>query len=145
MMKLRNPKGSVAIMLVSSITIVLTLAVLYLYILINARIDSIHGYKDRFLAYYLCETGISIAMLDFGEGNIGPSRRQWTERNLEFEIDGKPYAIYYNITKAPGSANYKILSMVKSPFGLDRTYYMTASGPRAFPLYIRGFGGAGGK
>ena len=144
-MKLRNPKGSVAIMLVSSITIVLTLAVLYLYILINARIDAMHGYKDRFLAYYLCETGISIAMLDFGKGHIGNSKKQWTERNLDFEIDGKAYAIYYKITKAPGSADYKILSMVKSPLGLDRTYYMTATGPRAFPLYIRGFGGAGGK
>lgn len=146
MMKLRNPKGSVAIMLVSSITIILTLAVLYLYILINARIDAMHGYKDRFLAYYLCETGISIAMLDFGQGKIGNHpRRQWTARNLDFEIDGKDYAIYYNITKAEGSPNYKILSMVKSPLGLDRTYYMTAAGPRAFPLYIRGFGGAGGK
>lgn len=144
-MKLRNPKGSVAIMLVSSITIVLTLAVLYLYILINARIDAMHGYKDRFLAYYLCETGISIAMLDFGQGKIGNSKKQWTERNLDFEIGGKDYAIYYNITKAHGSADYKITSMVKSPLGLDRTYYMTAAGPRAFPLYIRGFGGAGGK
>jgi hypothetical protein len=143
MEKIKSKSGAVAITVVVVITLSLTLAVLLLYILVNAKLDSILGYKDRVIAYYLCETGISVAMLDFGRGNIGKGKNQWTERSFDFDIGKKKYAIHYKITRPSGSTNYKVTSSVKSPLGFKRSYYLTAAGPRAFPIFIRGF--AGGK
>ena len=139
----QNRIGSVAITAVLGITVTLTLAVLLLYTLVNVKIDALHGYKDRFAAYYLCETGISVAMLDFAQGKIGKNPGQWAERDFDYEVNGKKYKIHYKISRPSGAANYKVTSSVKSPYGLNKTYYLTASGPRAFPIFIRGF--AGGK
>jgi len=146
----QNRIGSVAITAVLGITLTLTLAALLLYTLVSAKIDALHGYKDRFTAYYLCETGISVAMLDFAQGKIGKNSGQWAERDFDYEVNGKKYKIHYKISRPSGAANYKVTSSVykvtssvKSPYGLNKTYYLTASGPRAFPIFIRGF--AGGK
>ncbi len=138
-------KGGVAIIVVAGLTLTLTLAVLYLYVLVSSRVDALHSYNDRFLAYYLCETGISVAMLDFGKGKIGRGAGQWTEREFDFDVGGKTYKIHYKLAKVAGSANYKIISSVESPSGLNKTFYLSAAGPRAFPIFIRGFAGGGGK
>ena len=141
MKKIKKQNGSVAILLVTVVTLSLTLAVMLLYVLVNARIEALHGYRDRFMAYYLCETGISVATLDFANGKVGEGKDQWTKRDFDYKIGEKVYTIHYEITKPNGSINYKIMARVRSPFGLDRTYYLTASGPLTFPIFIRGFAG----
>ena len=141
MPKTKDKKGAIAIIFVTAVTLSLTLAVLLLYTLVNARIESIHGYRDRFLAYYLCETGISVATLDFANGKIGSSEGRWTERDFDYRVGEKTYSVHYSISRPSGSADYNITAAVNSPLGLGRKYYLTASGPLKFPGFIRGFGG----
>ena len=78
--------------------------------------------------------------------DIVKSVKQKTEERTRANILAESYATAQsakenNLTKPNGSINYKIMARVRSPFGLDRTYYLTASGPLTFPIFIRGFAG----
>lgn len=133
-MPTQNKKGSIAIIVVLGTTLTLTLAVMTLYVLVNAKLTSLKSNKEKFIAYYLCETGISGAMYDLANG----TKRTETNNNFDYTIGDKTYKIHYDITKI--AANYEIIGSTTIN---NKTYYLKAGGKRAFPIFIKGY--AGGK
>ena len=110
-------------------TLTLTLAVMTLYVLVNAKLSSLKSHKEKFIAYYLCETGISGAMYDFGAGKSGNGSKV----DFNYKIGDKTYKVRYEIIKL-GSVYEVISSAVIN----NRTYYLKAAGKRAFPIFIKG-------
>jgi len=139
MKKIKNTKGAVVLVSIFAVMLFINLALLTLYAVTKARIDFTRSNIDKALAYYLCETGTSVAMLDFAHGKIGTSQGQWTERAFDYIVGSKRYSINYKISR-PSGGDYKVVTGVSIG---GKNYSLVAGGARAFPVFIRGF--AGGK
>jgi hypothetical protein len=136
---INNTKGAAVLVAVFALVMLLNMALLTLYVVTKARIDLTKDNLDTSLAYYLCETAVSVCMLDFAHGKIGNSPGQWTERNFDYKIGSTVYPINY-VIRRPHGGDYQVTTSVNVG---DKSYSLTAGGARAFPIFIRGF--AGGK
>jgi hypothetical protein len=106
---------------------------------LRANIRNSEAFKERAKAYYLCETGASIAILDIRNGRIGNGSGQWTEHAYNYSMGGTTYSISYKVEKERGA--WLITSWVGPASGFSRTYKLKVGGQRAFPIFIRGFPG----
>jgi hypothetical protein len=132
-------KGIVLLMVIGLVLVVFV-GIIGLLFVLEARRRNLEAFKERARAYYLCELGASVAILDIGRGKIGSKPDQWTERTFDYLIpeENRTYEINYAITRPAGQ--WQIISSVGPP-GFHRTYKLRVGGRRAFPYFIRGFGG----
>ena len=137
-MVLQNKKG-VLILLVSALSIIICLGILIILFVLRANALNLEAFNERAVAYYLCETGASVAIVDQGKGRIGKGPGQWTARAFNYEMGGKNYPLNYEVTKVSGT--WQIVSWVGPAAGFSHTYKLRVGGKRAFPIFIRGFAG----
>lgn len=89
---------------------------------------SIHNLK----AYYLLESACTVAIVDIGNGKIGPPPK-WLERDINIPLGEETYPIHYKVSKDGGTW------LVQSSVVLgEQKYYLKLGGIRAFPIFIRG-------
>lgn len=132
----RRKKGLI-LLLVSGLSISVFAVMMLMLFIFNANLRQVTSFKERTKAYYLCETGASVAILDIANGKIGTGQGQRTEWAFPFTIDGRSYPIHYKITKQSGQ--WHITSWIdKNESGFSRTYKLHVGGTRAFPFFIRG-------
>lgn len=134
-----------ALMMVLGMVVIMASTIACLNILTRGRVDDLHLTLDRTTAYYLCETGASVAMLDIGRGRVYknvsiPSMNisynafdNSVKRTFNFSIGSQVYPITYVVSKAGGDWNIK--STVSSPYGLGYIYQLEVGGKRAFPFF----------
>lgn len=134
----QNQKGMVLLM-VAGLSLILFVGIIGLLFVLEANIRHIEAFRERAEAYYLCETGASVAILDIAQGKIGSGPGQWTQRTFNYSVGDKIYPIQYKVTKSAGQ--WQIVSWVDSSVGFKRTYKLRMGGRRAFPIFIRGFAG----
>ena len=137
-MLLRNKKG-VLILLVSALSIIICLGILVILFVLRANALNLEAFRERAVAYYLCETGASVAILDIGKGRVGRGAGQWTKRTFNYTMGGRTYPLNYEVTKVAGQ--WQIVSWVEPSAGFSHRYKLRVGGMRAFPLFIRGFAG----
>ena len=137
-MMLRNNKG-VLILLVSALSILICLGILILLFVLRANALNLDAFRERAIAYYLCETGASVAIVDIGKGRVGTGAGQSPSRTFNYTMGSKTYAINYEVTKTGGQ--WQIISWVEPSAGFSHRYKLRVGGMRAFPFFIRGFGG----
>ena len=138
MRKTASQKG-VALLLVIGFSIVIFMTIIALLFTLRANLRNLASFKERTEAYYLCETGASVALLDIAAGKIGMGVGKWTQRSFDYAMGGGIYNITYVVTKKNGQ--WDIVSSVGPQSGFARTYKLRIGGRRAFPWFIRGFGG----
>ncbi|MFA5363120.1 MAG: hypothetical protein WC335_07790 [Candidatus Omnitrophota bacterium] len=138
MMALKDNRG-VLILLVSALSIIICLGILILLFVLRANALNLEAFRERAIAYYLCETGASVAIVDIGKGRIGTGTGQYTSRTFDYEMGRQTYPINYEVTKVAGQ--WQIISWVDSSAGFSHRYKLRVGGMRAFPFFIRGFGG----
>ncbi|MDD2703226.1 MAG: hypothetical protein PHC33_04400 [Candidatus Omnitrophica bacterium] len=137
-MVLKNNKG-VLILLVSALSIIICLGIMILLFVLRSNALNMEAFRERAVAYYLCETGASVAILDIGKGRIGTGAGQYTSRTFDYTMGSKTYPINYEVTKSAGQ--WQVISWVDSSAGFSHRYKLRVGGRRAFPFFIRGFGG----
>ncbi|MFA6583704.1 MAG: hypothetical protein WCS77_05345 [Elusimicrobiaceae bacterium] len=135
MLKKLNNKGY-ALVLVLGIVVIMASTVASIVILMRGRASDLENILDRTTAYYLCETGASVAVLDIAAGKIKAGN---TTRTFDFTIGDQSYKVRYVVKKVSGV--WAIESSVASPLRLGATYTLKVGGQRAFPIFIKGFGG----
>jgi len=136
-MKDKQRQKGVVLFMVLGLSLVLFIGIIGLLFVLRANIRNIEAFKERAQAYYLCETGASVAILDIADGKIGSGSNQWTTRTFNYPVGGKTYSITYTVTKTT-TGEWQIISGVA---GFNRTYKLRVGGRRAFPIFIRGFAG----
>jgi len=135
-MKDKPSQKGVALLMVVGLSLVLFIGLIGLFFVLTTNLRNLEALKERTEAYYLCETGASVAILDIAHGKIGSGPNQWTTRTFNYRVGDKTYSIKYTITKTTGV--WQIISEVA---GFNRPYKLTVVGIRAFPIFIRGFAG----
>jgi hypothetical protein len=138
MRKTSSQKG-IALLLVIGFSMVIFMSIIALLFTLRANLRNLASFKERTEAYYLCETGASVALLDIANGHIGDGSGQWTQKSFDYDMGGKICNISYEVTKKNGV--WDIVSSVGSASGFDKTYKLRIGGRRAFPWFIRGFAG----
>jgi hypothetical protein len=138
MRTVRRNKG-IAMVLVIGFSLVIFSTVMALLFILRANLRNLVAFKERAEAYYLCETGASIAILDIARGHIGSGSGQWTERDISYSMGGQTYTIHYAVTTSAGQ--WSVVSSVGPSSGFYKTYNLRVGGRRSFPMFIRGFGG----
>jgi len=128
---MHGPKG-VILMLTIATLLFISLVTIPLLFILNSRVKQHDRGLDRSMAYYLCETGLSFALLDFSMGRVTLD----VEKPYDFMMGGKTYPITYVVSKKLGV--YSFTATVSSPNGLGCTYSLTMRGKRGFPIFIRG-------
>lgn len=134
----QRQKG-VVLLMVMGLSLVLFIGIAGLLFVLRANIRNIEAFKERARAFYLCETGASVAIMDIARGKIGTGPGKWTERTFDYTMGDKTYPIYYKVTRSAGQ--WKIVSIVNASAGFNWTYKLRVGGQRAFPIFIRGFAG----
>lgn len=134
-MRARSGEKGVVLVLVCGFILVVSIVLLGTYIHLRGRVHDVEIFTDRTKAYYLCETGASVAILDIGKGKIGTGPGKWTERTFNFTVGEGIYPIHYEVDKVRGQ--WMIVSSVDSPLGLDIRYSLKVGGRRAFPIFIK--------
>jgi hypothetical protein len=138
MRKTSSQKG-VALLLVIGFSMVIFMSIIALLFTLRANLRNLESFKERTEAYYLCETGASVALIHISQGLVGKGASQKTQRSFDYDMGGKIYNITYDVTKVAGT--WDIISSVGPSSGFSRTYKLRVCGRRAFPWFIRGFGG----
>lgn len=144
MLKMKQSKGVGLILALGAIGII-SVVVATLLLSLGGRVRRAETWLDRTKAYYLCETGLSVALLDLAAGSVpSPIPPGGHSRTFSFSMGGRSYNITYRIT-AEAEGRRRIRASVSSPLGLGYTYYLESGGRRAFPIFIRALGGLAGK
>ncbi len=134
----QKQKGFVLLMVIG-LSLAISIGIASLLFFLRSNVRNIEAFEERARAYYLCETGASLAILDIAHGKIGTGEGQWTERTFNYSVGDKAYPIRYRVTKSAGQ--WMILAWVDASSGFSRTYKLRVGGRRAFPIFIRGFSG----
>jgi hypothetical protein len=126
--------------LIFTLGIILLVSVVIATLLLNLKfqIGRQEIWLDRVKAYYLCQTGLSVAMLDLSKGKVPtlPAGQSYS-KTFSFPMGSKSYNITYTITMQ-SNGNRTFRASVLSPFGLGYTYRLDSRGRRPWPLFIRG-------
>ncbi|MEW6008077.1 MAG: hypothetical protein AB1629_00365 [Candidatus Omnitrophota bacterium] len=147
-MRFKHSKGIVLILAVGLIFI-LSLSTVVIFTMLRLDTSRALRWIDATKAYYLCEAGISMALIDIRNGTVPVSK----DKVFAYRILGEPseaFDIYYRIEE-PGPGRTKITAAVQSPFNLktkesipvppvgaiwNNVYILEAGGRRAFPIFI---------
>jgi len=141
-MKDRQDQKGIVLLLVIGLSLILFIATMGLLFVLRANTRNIESIRERIEAYYLCETGASVAILDIAAGRIGHGSGQWTTRTFNYTMNNKTYPISYTVTKVRETGGqWQIISEVGSQAGFMHTYKLRVGGRRAFPIFIKGFAG----
>lgn len=139
---MKKQKGIVLILTLATLLLI-SLATIGLIFVLNARVKQHERGIDRSMAYYLCETGASFALIDFSFSGI-PNNPDFSNRvqpgvprTYAFTMGGKTYYITYEVRRTEGG--FEFTASVSSPLGLGCTYTLTLRGRRGFPFFIRGW------
>lgn len=127
-------------MLVSALSIIICLGIMILLFVLRANALNLDAFRERAVAYYLCETGASVAILDIGHGRVGTEAGKWLNRSFDYTMGGRIYTINYEVSKSAGQ--WQVVSWVDASSGFSHRYKLRVGGMRSFPIFIRGFGGA---
>jgi hypothetical protein len=138
MRKTASEKG-IALLMVIGFSMVIFMTIIALLFTLRANMRNLASFKERAEAYYLCETGASVALLDISKGKVGAGAGKGMQRAFDYDMGGKVYNITYVVTKKNGQ--WDIVSSVGPQAGFSKTYKLRIGGRRAFPWFIRGFGG----
>ncbi|MFH0913135.1 MAG: hypothetical protein V1884_02500 [Candidatus Omnitrophota bacterium] len=136
-MTLKKDSKGVALIFTLGLMGLIVVIIATLLMHLKAQVSRQQLWMDRVKAHYLCQTGLSVAMLDLAAGKVPslPSGQSYT-RTFTFTMGARAYDVTYKITNDKGSRIF--YATVPSPQGLNYTYYLKASGQRAFPAFIRG-------
>ncbi len=137
-MKMTQNKKGAALIMVAVLAMLFAITEATLFSIMKYRISNCETWLESSRAYYLLETGASIAIVDIGSGRIGNAPGQWTERDVSIPLGGSEYSVNYKVTKEGG--RWFVTTSVDSPLSLGRIYYLRLGGVRAFPYFIRGKG-----
>jgi len=138
-MEKKSSQKGVALLMVIGFSLVIFMTIISLLFTLRANMRNLAAFKERTEAYYLCETGASVALMDIANGTIGTGPGKWTQRSFDYDLGGKICNITYVVTKKNGQ--WDIVSSVNGTSGFSKTYKLRIGGRRAFPWFIRGFGG----
>lgn len=122
--------------MVSGLSLIIFIGMMGFLFILGAYTRKGEAFKERVKAYYLCETGASVAILDIAKGKIGSGAGQWLQRNFNYNVEGGTYQINYKVSKQRGQ--WQIISWVGPSSGFSRTYRLRVGGQRSFPIFIRG-------
>lgn len=136
-MKNRQREKGVVLLMVIGFSLVTFVGLMGLLFVLRANIRNLEAFSQRARAYYLCETGASVGILDIAKGNIGAPPK-WKSRTFPYTMGSRTYTVKYDIDK-PDNV-WMILATVGPP-DFDRTYHLRVGGRRAFPIFSRGFPG----
>lgn len=131
---MKNNKG-IFLVIVIGLLLMISTAIIGLIFVLNTRVRQHEQGIDRSTAYYLCETGLSFAQINFSTGHI-PLNNLPYEDTYYFQMGDKTYDIHYKLERDQGE--YVFTSWVVSPFGLGKTYRLYMRGTTGFPIFIRG-------
>lgn len=137
-MQSKKDQKGVVLLMVMGLSLVLFVGITGLLFVLKANIRSREAFKERIEAYYLCETGAAVAILDIRAGHIGRGRGQWTQRTFDYGVDNITYRIHYEISKTHAGF-WQIVSSVGPSSGFYRTYKLKVVGQRSVPIFIWGF------
>lgn len=138
-MRDKQREKGIILLMVSGLSLVIFVGIMGLLFVLGAHTRKAEAFKERAKAYYLCEVGASVAILDIANAKIGTGPGRWTQRRFDYKIEDKTYQINYQVTKSRG--RWQIVSWVDSSSGFNRTYKLRVGGQRAFPIFIWGFAG----
>ena len=146
-------RKAVALLIVASLILLSVVTLSFYYFALRSYIDRVEGAIDKTLAYYLCESGLSVAIGRYYNNHqragtiiIPLPYRQY--RYKGFTISPRNYTVHFKVESqqgvspegtqvTTGRARFKV--WISSPRGFkNRTYYLEASAQRAFPIFIRG-------
>ena len=117
------------VLFTSLILFIITIGLLYM---LGANLRQLQAYDKKTNCYYFCETGASMGLLDFARGRIGAGGGQWVTRTFNMDVDGTSHQVTYAFTRHQGEWTITVSS---------EGCHLRVRGPRAFPIFIRGFGG----
>jgi len=149
MPKAKTSQRGIALFLVVGLSTLLFIGLLGLFFLLTANVRNLEAFKERAEAYYLCETGLSFALIQNAPAG--------TKRTFEYTMIAKDpdnqnttlaqkiYHITYYVgpcwmsdgTEVPSN---QIAASVGPP-DFKRTYTLFTGVERAFPFFTRGFPG----
>jgi len=133
-------KGPRGIALIFTLGLIGLITVVIATLLLNLRFQIAREevWLDRVKAYYLCQTGLSVAMLDLSAGRVPTLTAGHSySKTFAFPMGPHTYNITYTISMGSnGTRTFR--ASVSSPLGLSHTYYLDSSGRRSWPLFIRG-------
>ena len=138
-------KGFALILVVSLLLLCLVIFSFY-YFALRSHIDRIEGSGDKTIAYYICESGLATAMYFHyirgePEGIITIPTPFADRTHDGFTVARREYTVNYKASDI-GGGDVEFDVWISSPRGFrNRTYHLTASSNRAFPIFIRGFPG----
>lgn len=121
-------------LLVICFSMVIFMSIIALLFTLRANLRNLASFKERTEAYYLCETGASVALILISNGKIKP------QDSFDYKMGGKIYNISYEAKKSNGGL-WDIVSSVGPASGFSYTYKLRVGGRRAFPWFIRGWPG----
>jgi hypothetical protein len=130
-----------ALLLVFGMVILAGLVVTGLFSLLQSRTEDLRIALDRTQAQYLCETGVSVALIDFKAGKVNKYQPDTMQKTFRFFVGSKPNDITYTMTENNGL--WGITASVDSPSGLPSStgsglmrYSLTYGGRRLFPMFL---------
>jgi len=133
---MKNSRG-VALIFALGLSGLVIVIITTLLIHLKSEVARQQLWLDRIKGHYLCQTGLSVAMLDLSLGKVPSlSGGQSYTKTFAFTMGSRTYNITYEITNERGRRVFRVT--VPSPGGLDYTYSLGATGRRAFPVFIRG-------
>jgi len=147
MPKAKTSQRGIVLFLVLGLSILLFIGLLGLFFLLTANIRNLEAFKERAEAYYVCETGASLAISQGVCGQAQTAYPSLVTGTLPYSFDytiedhtyTKSYTINYIAEWASGVCTVK--SSVGPLSGFKRTYTLEVKGQRAFPIFTRGFPG----
>lgn len=142
-------RKGIAFILVVALSITILIALSAMFFTLKANINNLKVVKERSIAYYLCETGASVAIRKI---QINPnSIPNFACRNrvcsgsetFTFPVVGNNYNITYQATRTQEHGQYlwEIISKVGPPQFSQIYKLRVTARRRAFPIFIKGFPG----
>jgi len=135
-----HKKKGIALFLVLFTSLILFIVVIGLLYILGANLRQLETYDERTRAYYLCETAASVAILDIRNDKIDIGPGQSTERTVNVVLDGNTYPVQYTVSR-DNQGEWVIISKITAGASFKRNYNSRVGGRRAFPIFIKGFGG----
>lgn len=134
----RKEKG-VVLLMVSALCMVIFIGITGLLFVLRANTNNMELFKERAIAYYLCETANSVFLVDKHAGKIGSGPGQWWSREFDYNVNGRAYRLRYDGSYIAGANRWKCIGSVIS--GFKRVYKLDTESTTGFPIFVRGLPG----
>lgn len=149
-MAARERQKGIILFIVICVTLIIFAGIAGLLFVLDANYRGLRSIKERTQAFYLCEVGASVAIMDITNGcigtagNTGPACRiqdvsRWTSNEFDYPMGDRTHRIKYTVTKIDGA--WQIVSEVGPSEIFHRVYKLRLGAKMTFPLFIRGRAG----